>query len=768
DDRTRLRDVLAAEMSAALFLKRPPSALDIAAGATGGRGLREGDGLLQTVIAMQRTRQRPIQLVPQVFVWTKRPDTQGTRVPDLVFGPREWPSGLRTLGQFLANYRNVELKAGAPLDLKAFLQSQAGTQDEVLVRRIIYTMLRRLERERRAVTGPAHSPPDRVRQKVLRSPKLQKVISRMAGENPDSRVALTRQALKTLRQMQATPDPATTRAVGMLLDRLFNRVYAGVDVDTAGLDEVRELSKEGTLVLLPSHKSHVDYLLVSYLLDKYGLGLPLIAAGDNLSFFPAGPVARRGGAFFIRRSFSGDKLYAATAEAYIRRLLRDGHTLEVFLEGGRSRTGKLLKPQLGLLNTIVDAALALQRRPVHFIPISIGYERIIEARAFERELSGADKEPEDASSLLRSTTLLRHKYGRINVQFGTSINIRQLRQELGASGSGAVAPAKRRALVNRIANRTMDEINRVTAVTPGALTALALLSDRRRSVARPQLLTRCERLFSVLQQVGARATPGCLDGNRLNRAAVLEATQMFVDGKLLEIHRPADQALEPGQNALSDPDCVYRVPEDRRLQLDATKNHIVHFFVERGFAAVTILMDPAGVPVNVARDRILQLVGLFKHEFRYRAGRAPEDIFDEMLQVMVDSGDLALTEGFIRPGAGREGWDGETWLRTYRATVRNFLEGYRATARGLLHLLRGPLTEKDLVKRTLTTARRMYLRGDLVVSESVNGSIVENAIAAFREEGYVAIKKGRWTLTESFSSESAVNAIEGRIAAYLR
>src|SRR5690349_20093715 len=109
--------------------------------------------------------------------------------------------------------------------------------------------------------------------------------------------------------------------------------------------------------------------------------MPMIAAGDNLSFFPLGPILRRAGGFFIRRSFRGDKLYSAVVEAYVRRLLRDGHSLELFVEGGRSRTGKLIEPKYGALGMIVDAALSVQRREVYFVPISIGYERIIETRS---------------------------------------------------------------------------------------------------------------------------------------------------------------------------------------------------------------------------------------------------------------------------------------------------------------------------------------------------------------------------------------------------
>ena len=141
---------------------------------------------------------------------------------------------------------------------------------------------------------------------------------------------------------------------------------------------MREAAKRGTLVLLPSHKSHVDYLMLSFVFFHANLQLPLIAAGDNLAFFPLGLVLRRGGAFFIRRKFAGDRLYAAVVDAYIRRLIREGYSIEFFLEGGRSRTGKLLPPKLGLLNMVVEAALAVPNKEVFFVPVAIGYDRLVE------------------------------------------------------------------------------------------------------------------------------------------------------------------------------------------------------------------------------------------------------------------------------------------------------------------------------------------------------------------------------------------------------
>jgi glycerol-3-phosphate O-acyltransferase len=757
--------------SAALFLKRPPGMLDFAAGTSAGRGMREGDDHILTLIGMQRSRSRPILLVPQTFVWTNRPDTQGTQVLDVLLGPREWPSTLRTIGQFLYNYRHVELKAGEPLDLAQYLEQTPGLSDEVHVRRVIYAMLRRLERERRTATGPAQKPPDRQRMQVLRSPKLQNAIAHMAGERKEDRNALNRRVLKMLREMQSTPDTTTIKGLEVLLDRVFHRIYAGIDIDHEGIKRLKELSKHGSIVVLPSHKSHVDYLVLSFVFNEQNLQLPMIAAGDNLSFFPLGPILRRAGGFFIRRSFKGDKLYSATVEAYVRRLLRDGYTLELFLEGGRSRTGKLLEPKFGMLSMIVEAVLSLPSRQVFFVPVSIGYERIVETSAYEQELSGADKQKEDAAGLLKTTEVLRHRYGRIHVEFGRELTLGDVREDLELPrDEDELSPAKRRSVVTRLANRAMDEINRVTSVTPGALTALALLSDRRRSIAHEELLMRCQKLLRVLTSMGARITPRTALHGVLRPEAVREAAQMFVDAELLEVHAGGDDLVSVERRELPIGDAVrYRVPESKRIELDTSKNAIVHFFVERGLVALSVLHRP-GMPVDTAivRDRVQSLSKLFKHEFRFRADAGFDEIFEATIAQMTADGELRTTSaGRIDVGPGREDWPGDVWLRTYSSVLRNFLEGYRIAARGLQLLLKGPLTEKELVKRTLGVGSRMFLSSDVELREAISKPLIQNALTSFREEGYIRVRDGRVSLTSSFHGAEIVATIESRIAGFI-
>jgi glycerol-3-phosphate O-acyltransferase len=781
EDAADLRRAVVDGSSAALFLKRPPV---LGGGAL--RGKAEGDAYLQALFEVQRTQDRPILIVPQVFVWSKRPDVQRHTVVDSLLGPREWPGKLRTVAQFLANYRAVSLRAGEPVDVKQFLAQNAetGASDAVLVRRLTYTLLRRLERERRAVIGPTMKPADRLNDEVLRSPKLQKIIADMAGEGSSERQVITARAHAMLREMEAAPDMGAVAAIEPAFLGAMSRMYSALEIDEAGLERVRTAMKDGTIVLLPSHKSHLDYMVLTHVFLVRHMQLPLIAAGDNLNFFPLGNVFRRAGAFFIRRTFGSDRLYGAVVDAYIRRLIKDGWTLEFFLEGGRSRTGKLLPPKLGLLSLVVDAALSVEK-PVHFVPISIGYERVVEEKAYVNELAGGEKQKEDVRGLLAGANAIAQRYGRLSVQFGDILTIDSILRELELEHAGErsksrgapldrtkLTPAKRRAVVTRLGYRVMYEINRVTAVTPGALVASALLTHGQRGIADADLERAVLRIAAILRGCGARFSPSLVhpqnpDGIRIE--SIREACDLFLRAGSIEIWSPGKTGGEKGANrnkrrTLATTDTVYVVPDEARLSLDISKNITVHFFVSRAIVAVSLFALPR-LPTDVEplRERAQALSRLFKYEFQFRADAPFEQIFDQTLDAMIRDGELTRRGAVIDLGEG----EGRERVIFYASTIRNFVEGYRIAARGLAPLLRGPLPAKDLVKRAIVLGGRMFLAGDIERREAVSRPLFENAFGAFTDQGYVSRTEGKLALSESYDTAAAVRTIEAKVAGFL-
>jgi glycerol-3-phosphate O-acyltransferase len=766
----RLREAIESGESALLFMKRHPALLPLAPSTH--RGRSEGDDLLRILIELQRQTEREIIMIPETLVWTQGPDRLGFSVVDTLFGSADFPGELRAAGQLLLNHKNCVIRAGEPLSLRDLLDQKASGDDAEVARRLTYALLRKVERERRSVLGPAQKPTDRVREEVLRSPKLQHILRDLSGPGEAQRAVLENKARQMLAELEATPDPGTLKGLEIVAQTLADRVYAGIDVDEEGITRLREAARKGAVVLLPSHKSHVDYLLLSFVLRKHNLAIPVIAAGDNLAFFPVGPLFRRAGAFFIRRSFKGDRLYTAVVDAYIRRLIRDGYAIEFFLEGGRSRTGKLLSPKLGLLNMVVDAALAVEGKTISFVPVSIGYERMMEEGAYARELSGATKKKEDAAALLKVGEVLREKYGRANLQFGEIVELGELRAEV-ASSADTLSPAKRRALVSRLAHRVMSEINRVTAVTPGSLVAMALLCHGRRGLPHLELIEHCARLVRLVRRFGARTTPSLtrLPSGELREIAVREAVQLYVRGGLVNQHVPGDTLTGKAKKRAriyTGDDVIYTVPDEQRLSLDISKNIIIHLFVDRALVSLGLL-SPPGPPLAVAalRERVQSLSRLFKLEFMFRADAPFDQIFAETLADMVASGELSSSGDTVSFGPGHEGLDGRGWVTFYAAVVRNFVESYRIAARAARILTRGAMLEKDLVARALRVGEQMFLGGEIERSEAVCQPSIENALHTFVEQGYLRRSEGKLALAESFAGDEAAGTIEARIAGYL-
>lgn len=771
-----LRAALTAGESAVLFLKRRPAPLTVPQ-----RGRSEGAGLLEALLSEQiDAPSLDIMMLPQTFVWSQRPEKRGLSIADSLFGPADFPGDLRQSAQFLVNHRNAMLRSGEPLSLRDFLTDHEGPPSRAKARQLTYALLRKVERQRRSIIGPAHKAPDRIREEVVRSPKLQAVIADLAGPNIAQRAFITHKAREILSQMQTIQDPATLRGLEVLTSGVLDRLYAGIDVDQKGLERLRQASQDGSVVLLPSHKSHVDYVVLAMVLRRHAIQLPAIAAGDNLAFFPAGPVLRRAGAFFIRRSFRRDRLYVAVIDAYLRRLLRDGWIIEFFLEGGRSRTGKLLPPMLGLLNLIVAAGLQLERRQVTFMPVSIGYERLMEESAYARELSGEDKPPESVGQLLKLPGVLRDRWGRINIQFGEGLPLSRFREEAGVRAGQNASPAKRRAIVKRLAHRVMAEINRVTALTPGALVALVLLGFGKRGLAYRDLLATCHCVGSLALRRGARATPTLLESpesNKVNERGIQDALKLYLKSGLIEQHLPGDKLTTENKKRLrlsTGSDVIFTVPDNKRLRLDLPKNTIIHWFVDRALLAAAIDSlaateeeRAAGVSIPDLRRHVLSLSRLFKYEFMFRADADFDVIFDELISTLTKEGLVVPDGNTLMVSTGAIEHSGVQSLPSYAGIVQNFLEAYRIAARSLHVLKKGPMTRKDLLSKMLRVGERMFLEGAVERRESVSRHLFDNAISAFKDQGYLSLQKDAFSLTETFRGEEARNGVETRIAAYL-
>lgn len=680
---------------------------------------------LQVLMAVQQASGRPIYLAPHVLITREQGGSGRGGVIDRIFGDSRRPGWLRHWAMLLI-LRHGVMRMGEPINLSAYLEQHAQLPLPQAARTMRRTLHHRLDEEERVVAGPRITVFDKLSRQVLNDAQVRAAIVAEAERTGRSEPLLEVQSEAKLKSIASRYDIRIIKIMEHVLFWIFNRIYDGINVDEAGLNQVIEASRKGPVVFCPSHKSHVDYLVLSYVMWTHGVAPPHVAAGANLSFFPLGWLFRRCGAFFLRRSFRDDPMYAAVLRAYIGHLVHAGTSTEFFLEGGRSRTGKLLQPKFGLLSMFVSAWRTGARDDLVFVPVSIDYERIIEAKTYSRELGGADKRAEDIGGLLRSTGVLRSRYGRMQVQFGTPLSLGEwcAEQKLARSPDAALDQDYRQA-AERLGFHILHDIAMVCTVTPQSVVSIALLSHPSRGMAQNVLIERSESVLGFLEAVGARLSPP-LGRLETRLSAVLEAVHKLVDEKVVLLERAGQQDMEP----------IFRAADDGRVVLDYHKNAVMNYFAAAALVCRAIVRHSGHQPLAYAglKDDTYFLAQLFKLEFIYRADRDYAASFDETLGMLVIYGLVTLGEkdsiDIDRPEV----------IALLAGLLDSFIQAYWVTARTATELRSQSLNDKELVGRALERARRAFLEGAISRPESASRTLVETALAWLIEEKLVDAK----------------------------
>lgn len=458
---------------------------------------------LQSLVAYANESGDDIVLVPVAIYWGRSPDKEGSFLK-LMFS-ENWTIAGRTRKFFttLLHGRNTLVQFSEALSLKAVLRED---QDVVWTGRKLSRILRaHFQRRRIATLGPDQSHKRTIINQVLRNPSVQRAIEVEQANLASSRRWRRKPAAATARkyayEIAADISYPTVRMLQKLLGALWNRLYAGVRFE--GLERLRKISDGSEIIYVPCHRSHIDYLLLSYALYTQGFSLPHIAAGLNLNIPLIGSILRRGGAFFLRRSFAGNRLYAAVFNAYLQEMLQRGHALEYFVEGGRSRSGRLLRPKPGMLAMTVHGYLKQPRAPVFFVPVYFGYERLVEGQSFIQELAGSRKKKESLFGLLSSFGALRQEFGEAYANIGAPIALDDVlprhRPDWKKEFIGDARPQWLPPVVDELGHEIMVRINRAATVTPVSLLALALLSTPHQNMAEADLLRQLELYLHLIR-----------------------------------------------------------------------------------------------------------------------------------------------------------------------------------------------------------------------------------------------------------------------------
>jgi 1-acyl-sn-glycerol-3-phosphate acyltransferase len=331
---------------------------------------------------------------------------------------------------------------------------------------------------------------DEIRKIVLESEPVQKQMKELEKNEKISEKEVLTYANSIIEQMFANPKQPVIRMIGWVFRKIWRRMYEAVIVDTREIELVREISKDkssGPIILMPTHRSYIDFLIVSYINLAYGLPLPHIAAGEDfLGMAFIRNLFRYSGAFFIRRSFGSDNLYKAIFGEYVQNLLLNGCSIEFFTEGTRSRAGKTLQPKIGLLSIICDIFFKKKIDNFTIIPIHISYEKILEGEGYSRELLGEKKKKETLKNLLQARNVLKRKYGDISVKFSKPISskeyLEQISYDMSNKNKKTFDPindeSDRKTYVQKLSYKVAYRLNEISIIMPTSLVASIILQHR--------------------------------------------------------------------------------------------------------------------------------------------------------------------------------------------------------------------------------------------------------------------------------------------------
>ena len=451
------------------------------------------------ISAHQQNHNLDVQMLPVSVMFGRRPDKEGKKIPSL-----QVVGATYKLYKIIVSGRDCYTRFSRTV---SFNTLRLDNNQDILTLAHKLSRVARIHfaKQRTASVGPKLPVRQQMLNKLLNNPGISEAIQEEAKSKNINLDKAKKNALSILNEIAANFSYRMLRVTDFILTWAWNRLYQGLKVTNA--DPIRELAQNGyEIVYAPCHRSHMDYLLLSYVLYRQGLVPPHIAAGINLNFWPAGPIFRRLGAFFIRRSFRGNKLYTSVFREYLAELFIRGYSVEYFIEGGRSRTGRLLDPKTGMLTITVQTLLRGDARPITIVPVYIGYEHVLEVATYANELRGAKKEKESLWITIKAFFKLK-KLGFGYVNFGQPIPLNQfLNQHIpdwrnAIEPTGSQRPSWLTPTTNLLAKQIMERINSSAAINAMNLCSSILLAADQCTLTKVRLIEHIDYLIKLLHKV---------------------------------------------------------------------------------------------------------------------------------------------------------------------------------------------------------------------------------------------------------------------------
>ena len=649
-----------------------------------------------------------IQVVPASILWGRQPGKEENHKP--ILRPLNGPEKFFTI---LSHGRDCLVRLSPAVSLR-YMADHHGTDDSI-AHKLARVAKIHFSRQQLAASGPKL--PDRraLFKRLLASKAIEKVVAEEAQSRDVPVEKVRKEAIEMMEEIAANFSYSLIKRGDRILGWLWNKLYQGLNIHNA--QRVRQLAQDGhEIVYVPCHRSHMDYLLLSYVLYQEGLVPPHIAAGINLNFFPAGPIFRRGGAFFIRRSFKGNRLYSTVFREYLAELFAKGYSVEYFSEGGRSRTGRLLPAKTGMLSMTIQAMLRGLNRPVTLVPVYIGYEHVMEVATYAKELRGKRKEKENVSQVLRTLRKLRN-FGQGYVNFGEPISLNHYLNEQVPQWHQDIDPIEPQRpqwlnpVVNDLANKMMTHINDAAATNALTLCALALLASRQRALSREELEQQLDCYLQLLRNVPYSDQCTMPEGD----AAALVTHAINMDKFLVE------------RDSLGD---IISLDRQQSILMTYYRNNIIHLFALPSLLA-HIVVQHQRLSVAAIREQVELLYPFLRAELflsyeKEELAAVIDAHLEELLRqrlVLSDGDDIVLNTARIGP------------TQLLARTISETLQRYAIA----LTLLRSEpqLMKSGLEQQSQMMAQRLSRLHGINAPEFFDKGVFATLVKTLRSEGYL-------------------------------
>lgn len=562
------------------------------------------------------------QLIPASIVWGRKPNIEK---PDAsvraIVADQESPTWFKKFFIVAFLGRNTLVRYSEPLSLRTMADTHGS--DQTIAKKLLRVARFHFFRQKIAATGPRLMHRQQMFKTLMKNPAIVRVIEEEAAAKGISKEAAQKQALDMMNEIAGDYRESMIRVGERVLHWLWNRLYSDLEVHNAS--RLRELADDGhEIIYVPCHRSHMDYLLLTYIIYQQGLVTPRIAAGINLNFWPAGPIFRKAGAFFIRRSFGGNRMYSTVFREYLGLLFERGYAVKYYSEGGRSRTGKLLEPKTGMLAMTIQSLLRGIDRPLSIVPVYLGYEHVMEVGTYYKELSGSKKQNESVFGVLKAIKNLRN-YGKGHINFGEPVNINQFLNthvpewkqdidEIDPQKPSWLTPT-----VNLLAHDVMVKINKSAAINGVSLIAMILHATEHKALPRKDLEQQLD-LFLAIQ----RAVPYSS-----------EITMPNETGKQLLDHAIALKKVTVDKDSYGD---IISLGDFAVLEMRYYRNNILHCYILPAF--ICRLLDKMS---KISRDsidtQVCQLIELLHTDlFLWQQGDEIKEHINQVLTFLSDNG----------------------------------------------------------------------------------------------------------------------------------